>query len=135
MGQHAGKQVAHALGLLGTLAHRFCKHLVDSFVESDHLLERRRVRLCKLLPPMQHAGAQGAVFRHHIVDVETVGKTVVGMFVGGFIEAGLRGRPVAPRFGPLLLRASAARACRRQSGREGREPNCAIEIQKGWHGR
>ena len=104
MGKHAGKQVAHAFGLLGMLAHRFCKHLVDGLVEPDHLLQRQRVGLWILLPPAQYAGAQRAVFRHQIIDVEPVREAVVGMLVGGFIEARFRRRAVAPRFGVLLCR-------------------------------
>ena len=101
--QYVGKQIPDPLRTLRVLPDRFREHMVDCLIGPDHLLRGRRIAGQRLLPSAQHAGAQGSIFRHHVVDAVALCTTIVRVLVGDPVETGCRIVFVAARPGLLLL--------------------------------
>jgi hypothetical protein len=71
--QHAEKQIARFIDRRGVLVNRLRQRLVDRFIKTRNIL---RIGLENILiggrSEFDHACPQCPVFRHHLVDVETI---------------------------------------------------------------
>ncbi len=101
MTQYAEEEVARQVEFARIVVDRFGHGLVDGFVEARQVLERFLVHLgLGGAPQLDDAGAQGAVFRNHLIHIEAA---VVAERRMGFGGAGVGGPWfVTMGFGDLL---------------------------------